>query len=93
MGKQEAKAKYTNFIPPHKKVENWHKNFNFVLIDSMEKLEDVFKNVKPKSYYMGFDTETTGLDFEELDLVGYSFCLDGKNTYYVSQSRSHLIEH
>lgn len=83
MGKQEAKAKYTNFIPPHKKVENWYKNFNFVLIDSMEKLEGVFKDVKPKSYYMGFDTETTGLDFEELDLVGYSFCLDGKNTYYV----------
>ena len=32
---------------------------------------------------MAFDTETTGLDFEEIDLVGYSFCLDGKTAYYV----------
>lgn len=32
---------------------------------------------------MSFDTETTGLNFEELELVGYSYCLDGKTAYYV----------
>lgn len=32
---------------------------------------------------IGCQTETTGLDFEEIDLVGYSFCLDGKTAYYV----------
>lgn len=31
----------------------------------------------------GCQTETTGLNFEEIDLVGYSFCLDGKTAYYV----------
>lgn len=31
----------------------------------------------------GFDTETTGLNPEEHDLVGYSYCFDGKNAYYV----------
>ena len=33
--------------------------------------------------YLVFDTETTGLNQEEIFMVGYSFCMDGKNAYYV----------
>ena len=83
MGKQEAKSAYKHFVPPARKVENWHKNFNFVLVESMDDLRGVFKDCVPGKYFMSFDTETTGLDAEELELVGYSFCIDGKTSYYV----------
>lgn len=83
MNKNETKSKYKYFVPEARQVPDWYKNYNFELLDSMEKLEKVFENIKPHTYFMGFDTETTGLDFEKLELVGYSFCLDGKTTYYV----------
>lgn len=83
MGKAEAKAAYKHFVPPARKVENWWKNFNFILIESMEDLKNAFKDFVPGKSFMSFDTETTGLDAEELELVGFSFCLDGKSAYYV----------
>lgn len=81
MANEKAKSDYKHWVGTVPKIENWYKNFNFVLVESMEDLESIFKD--KKDYYMAFDTETTGLDFEEIDLVGYSFCLDGKTAYYV----------
>lgn len=81
MANEKAKGDYKHWVGAVPKIENWYKNFNFVLVESMEDLESIFKD--KKDYYMAFDTETTGLDFEEIDLVGYSFCLDGKIAYYV----------
>lgn len=81
MANEKAKSDYKHWVVAVPKIENWYKNFNFVLVESMEDLESIFKD--KKDYYMAFDTETTGLDFEEIDLVGYSFCLDGKTAYYV----------
>lgn len=81
MANEKAKSDYKHWVGAVPKIENWYKNFNFVLVESMEDLESIFKD--KKDYYMAFDTETTGLDFEEIDLVGYSFCLDGKTAYYV----------
>lgn len=79
--KEKDKANYVPWVGAVPKIENWYKNFNFVLVESMEDLEKIFDG--KKDFYMAFDTETTGLDFEEIDLVGYSFCLDGKTAYYV----------
>ena len=79
--KEKDNANYVPWVGAVPKIENWYKNFNFVLVESMEDLEKIFDG--KKDYYMAFDTETTGLDFEEIDLVGYSFCLDGKTAYYV----------
>lgn len=79
--KEKDKANYVPWVGAVPKIENWYKNFNFVLVESMEDLEKIFDG--KKDYYMAFDTETTGLDFEGIDLVGYSFCLDGKTAYYV----------
>ena len=79
--KEKDKANYVPWVGAVPKIENWYKNFNFVLVESMEDLEKIFDG--KKDYYMAFDTETTGLDFEEIDLVGYSFCLDGNTAYYV----------
>lgn len=81
MANEKAKSDYKHWVGAVPKIENWYKNFNFVLVESMEDLESIFRD--KKDYYMAFDTETTGLDFEEIDLVGYSFCLDGKTAYYV----------
>lgn len=81
MANEKAKSDYKHWVSAVPKIENWYKNFNFVLVESMEDLKSIFKD--KKDYYMAFDTETTGLDFEEIDLVGYSFCLDGKTAYYV----------
>ena len=81
MANEKAKSDYKHWVGAVPKIENWYKNFNFVLVESMEDLESIFKD--KEDYYMAFDTETTGLDFEEIDLVGYSFCLDGKTAYYV----------
>lgn len=79
--KEKDKANYVPWVGAAPKIENWYKNFNFVLVESMEDLGKIFEG--KKDFYMSFDTETTGLDFEEIDLVGYSFCLDGKTAYYV----------
>lgn len=79
--KEKDKANYVPWVGAVPKIENWYKNFNFVLVESMEDLKKIFDG--KKDFYMAFDTETTGLDFEEIDLVGYSFCLDGKTAYYV----------
>lgn len=81
MANKEAKMDYKHWVGAVPKVDSWYKNFNFVLVESMEDLENIFKD--KKDYFMAFDTETTGLNFEEIDLVGYSFCLDGKTAYYV----------
>lgn len=81
MANKEAKIDYKHWVGAVPKVDSWYKNFNFVLVESMEDLVNIFKD--KKDYYMAFDTETTGLNFEEIDLVGYSFCLDGKTAYYV----------
>lgn len=81
MANKEAKIDYRHWVGAVPKVDSWYKNFNFVLVESMEDLVNIFKD--KKDYYMAFDTETTGLNFEEIDLVGYSFCLDGKTAYYV----------
>ena len=77
------KLPYEPWVPPCRVVPEWYKNFNFILVETMDDLRKAFDGYKDNSYYMGFDTETTDLDAEKLDLVGYSFCLDGKNTYYV----------
>lgn len=83
--KAQAKKTYQHFVPAAKPVPNWYENYNFVLIENMQQLEQSFIDAgwTPGKSFMSFDTETTGLNFEELDLVGYSYCIDGKSTYYV----------
>lgn len=82
--KQETKKKYVHYVPPAKKVPEWYKKFNFVLVETMDDLREIFRPYEGQKFYMSFDTETTGLNFEEIDIVGFSFCLDGKTAYYVA---------
>ena len=85
MGKNEAKSNYVHYVPAAKRIPDWFKKYNFILVTSLSQLDEIFKNsnwTQGKSF-IAFDTETTGLNPEELDIVGYSFCIDGVSTYYV----------
>jgi DNA polymerase I-like protein with 3'-5' exonuclease and polymerase domains len=68
------------WIPKAKPSELFPFAYTFKWIKSIDELKEVLSQ---PTDYMGFDTETTGLNQEEIDLVGYSFCLDGITAYYV----------
>lgn len=59
------------------------------LIDSDEVLEDHLSKI-PLDALIAFDTETTGLDYHNDSLVGFSFSADGQTGYYVPISHSYL---
>ena len=55
--------------------------YNLKLIESHDELDNILSQ---KTDYISFDTETNGLNPEQNHIVGYSFCMDGKNAYYVA---------
>ena len=71
---------YANYIGPATPSNDYPAAFNFKLIDNVEELKRVLSE---PTRFIGFDTETTGLNPDTDFLVGYSFCMDGKNAYYV----------
>ena len=54
--------------------------YKFHLIDSLDKLQKV---LDLNYSAIAFDTETTGLNLDISRIVGYSFCFDGINSFYV----------
>lgn len=60
-----------------------------VLIDSDQALEQHIAAIE-KDALIAFDTETTGLDYHNDTLVGFSFSPDGKTGYYVPIAHSYL---
>jgi len=56
--------------------------FEAILLDTKEKLDSVIKNIK-KDEIVAIDTETTSLDSSEADIVGFSFCINEIEAYYV----------
>lgn len=63
--------------------------FEYILLDSEEKLFDVIKNI-PKESILALDTETTGLDSSKDSLVGFSFAYENKRGYYVPLAHFYL---
>lgn len=72
--------KYQQWVPKAAASDLFPYAYTFKCIKSIDELKEV---LSVKTDYLGFDTETTGLNAEENDIVGYSFCLDGKTAYYV----------
>lgn len=66
----------------------WMKDYTFVLIQSLEELEDVITRAI-ENKRCAFDLESTGLDTRVFngkcnsEIVGYSFCFEPKIGYYV----------
>jgi len=52
-----------------------------LLLDSTEMFQII--DAIAEDAIIAFDTETTGLDYEKDKLVGFSFCVDEKEAYYV----------
>ena len=71
---------YVHFIPPAPPSDLFPIMYSFKCIKSIEELIEVLSF---PCDYMAFDTEATGLNPEEVFIVGYSFCMDGKTAYYV----------
>lgn len=63
--------------------------FNAHLLNTDEKLQAFFPNISSDST-VSFDTETTNLDVLNAKIVGFSFCLDGINAYYVPLAHNYL---
>lgn len=80
MPEGKSKFEYKKWVDPVPPSDDFPSKFKFHLITNMIELYNVL-SVDAKA--MGFDTETTGLDAEQIFIVGYSFCFDGINAYYV----------
>jgi len=59
-----------------------------LLLDTNE-LFEIIENIDD-STVVAFDTETTGLDYEKDKLVGFSFCFNENEAYYVPFAHSYL---
>ncbi len=64
-------------------------SFEAITLDSKEKLEEVLQAL-PVETVIAFDTETTGLDTKNAQLVGFSFCTGIDKAYYVPVAHSYL---
>jgi len=63
--------------------------FKATLITDRNELNKVL-NTLEEDTIVAFDTETTGLDYEKDKLVGFSFCINDKEAYYVPFAHFYL---
>ena len=63
--------------------------FKATLITDVKLLNEVLSKLTPDTV-VAFDTETTGLDYEKDKLVGFSFCIDEQEAFYVPFAHFYL---
>jgi len=63
--------------------------FKAILISEEKELNTILSRLDEESL-VAFDTETTGLDYEKDKLVGFSFCVDEREAYYVPFAHFYL---
>jgi DNA polymerase-1 len=68
------------------KIDN---KVQYTLLNSEEELINIVSNIKENSI-IAFDTETTGLDSLKESLVGFSFCFEEVQAYYVPVGHFYL---
>lgn len=78
---KEYSGEYQHFIRKAMPSDLYPNAYNLKLIESMDELKSILET---PTDYIAFDTETNGLNPEQNHIVGYSFCMDGKNAYYVA---------
>lgn len=64
-------------------------HFKAHLLDNVRDIESVLDSI-PSGSKIGFDCESDSLNIQEATLVGFSFCFDGKNAYYVPVGHRYL---
>jgi len=75
--KEKAVQKVAQDIDENKKL-----SFKATLITDAKELNKILNTIESGSV-IAFDTETTGLDYEHDKLVGFSFCFDEREAFYV----------
>jgi DNA polymerase I-like protein with 3'-5' exonuclease and polymerase domains len=80
MGKFSG-GEYQHYIHKAMPSDLYPYAYNLQLVKSIEELKTILSY---QTDYISFDTETNGLDAEMHHIVGFSFCMDGKNAYYVA---------
>ena len=83
---QRASATYEHEELKRKEAKE---SFRAVLLDTKEKLFDVIDKI-PKDTVVAFDTETTSTTSRIAKIVGFSFCYDEKEAYYVPINHFYL---
>ena len=78
---KEFSGEYQHFIRKAQPSDLYPSAYNLKLVESIDELKQL---LSMQTDYISFDTETNGLDPEMHHIVGYSFCMDGKNAYYVA---------
>jgi len=63
--------------------------FTTTLITDAKVLDKVLNSIEENSI-VAFDTETTGLEYDKDKLVGFSFCVNDKEAYYVPFAHFYL---
>ena len=66
-----ASTPYKHFVPPVPLNPDYDKNFTYVLIETLDQLKDSFQ----KGVVIAWDTETTGLNPVESEIVGFFILL------------------
>lgn len=72
---------YRHFVRKAQPSDLYPNAYNLALVESIDQLKEILSQ---ETDFISFDTETNGLDPEQHHIVGYSFCMDGKNAYYVA---------
>lgn len=80
MGKYSSNG-YQHFVRKAQPSDLYPNAYNLQLVTDLTQLQTILSQ---PTDFISFDTETNGLDPEQHHIVGYSFCLDGKNAYYVA---------
>ena len=75
-------------IEPYEE-ESANLEFKATLLTDIKDLNEVLLKLTPDSV-VAFDTETTGLEYEKDKLVGFSFCFDEKEAFYVPFAHFYL---
>lgn len=73
---------YQHFFPPARNKGDYPSQYKFSLVQTCEKLEQIFDFYKDQPV-IATDTETTELNHESLELVGFSFCCEFSRAVYV----------
>ena len=63
-------------------VQNSRLNFKTILLTDAHELNEIL-SAYDENTIIAFDTETTGLEYEKDKLVGFSFCINNEEAYYV----------
>jgi DNA polymerase-1 len=75
-----GKRGYKHFVPKADKSHKFPNEYNFVLLDTIDKLKEVLEEA---GEYIAWDLETTGLSPREDKIVGVALGWDDETGYYV----------